>query len=47
LQKTVAALEEAASLAEARFRRLMTLAVGALALALAALGVALVVLFLR
>lgn len=47
LQKTVTALEAGAAVAEARFRRLMALAVAALALALFALGLALFALFLR
>lgn len=47
LQKTVTALEQAAVLAESRFRRLMLLAGAAGALAALALGVALVALFVR
>jgi hypothetical protein len=47
LQKTVAALEEAAVLAESRFRRLMAYAAAAAVLALVALGVSLAVLFMR
>lgn len=47
LQKTVTTLEAGAAVAESRFRRQMALAGAALALALAALGVSLLVLFLR
>jgi hypothetical protein len=47
LQKTVTALEADALVAESRFRRQMALAGAAVALALAALGVALFALFLR
>lgn len=47
LQKTVSALEAAAAVAESRFRRQMVLAGAALALALAAFGVALFALLLR
>lgn len=47
LQKTVAALEQAAALAESRFRRLMLFAGAASALALVALGVAVAAIFLR
>jgi hypothetical protein len=47
LQTTVTAIEGAAAVAEARFRRQMALAGAALALALAALGAALIALFLR
>ena len=47
LQKTVAALEAAANLAESRFRRLMVFAVVAGVLALIAFGVALYALLLR
>ncbi len=47
LQKTVAALEQAAVLAESRFRRLMLLAGAAGGLAALALGLALIALFLR
>jgi hypothetical protein len=47
LQKTVAALEAAAALAESRFRRLMLLAVVAGVLALIAFGVSLYALLLR
>ena len=47
LQKTVTALEAGAAVAESRFKRLMVLAGAALVLALAALGIALLALFLR
>ena len=47
LQKTVAALETAAALAESRFRRLMAFAAVSGVLALAALGVSLFALFPR
>lgn len=47
LQKTVAALEAGAAIAESRFRRQMALAGLALALALAALGVSLAAIMLR
>ena len=47
LQKTVTALEAGAVVAESRFKRLTVLAGAALASALAALGVALLALFLR
>src|SRR5574340_1132301 len=47
LQKTVTALEAGAAIAELRFRRQMALAGVALALALAALGAALLALLLR
>lgn len=47
LQKAVTGLEEAASVAETRFGRLMAIAGAALALALAALAVALFAVFVR
>ena len=47
LQKTVAALEQAASLAESRFRRTAVLCIGAIAVAGIALCVSLIALFGR
>jgi len=47
LQKTVAALEHGASLAESRFRRIAGLCIGAIIVSCIALGVSLLVLFRR
>lgn len=47
LQKTVAAIEQGATVAEARFRQLRTLVVAAFVLALVAVGASLFTLFLR
>jgi hypothetical protein len=47
LQKTVAALEQGASLAESRFRRIAALCIGAIVVSCIALGVSLIVLFGR
>jgi hypothetical protein len=45
LQKTVAALDQGASLAESRFRRIAALCIGAIIVSCIALGVSLLVLF--
>lgn len=47
LQKTVAALEQGASLAELRLRRIAALCIGAIIVSCIALGVSLIVLFRR
>ena len=47
LQKTVAALEQGASLAEPKYRRIAALCIGAVILSLIALGVSLIALFGR
>jgi hypothetical protein len=47
LQKTVAALEKGASLAESRFRRIAALCIGAIIVSCIALGVSFIALFGR
>ena len=47
LQKTVAALEQGASVAESRFRRTAALCVGAIIVSLIALGISLIALYQR
>jgi hypothetical protein len=47
LQKAVAALEQGASLAESRFRRIAALCIGAIIVSCIALGVSFIVLFRR
>jgi hypothetical protein len=47
LQKTVAALEQGASLAESRFRRMAALCIGAIIVSCIALGVSFIALFRR
>jgi hypothetical protein len=47
LQKTVAALEQGAPLAESRFRRIAALCIGAIIVSCIALGVSFIVLFGR
>jgi hypothetical protein len=47
LQKTVAALEQGASLAEARFRRMAAFCIGAVIVSCIALGVSVIALFGR
>jgi hypothetical protein len=47
LEKTVAALEQGASLAESRFRRMAALCTGAIIVSCVALGVSLIALFRR
>ena len=47
LQKTVAALEQGASLAEARFRRVAVLCIGAIVVSCIALGISFIALFGR
>jgi len=47
LQKTVAALEQGASLAESRFRRIAALCIGAIILSCIALGISVIALFGR
>ncbi|NTW59901.1 MAG: hypothetical protein HGA43_12130 [Nitrospirae bacterium] len=47
LQKTVAALEQGASLAESRFRRIAALCIGAIIVSCIALGVSFIALFGR